>query len=237
MILDSYSLTTVVFQIQYADCYELWDNAGSVARRMLDIWPDVKVLEGQPQQQTLRSEKVEVQTGFTQSTITLRGIKNLDQRTVKQLSDAFEVWRDRLNLRNLSRVSAKTTYAKRFDDLKSANKYLDDLGLIRWPKQRVFDMSDEPAIRGFDLTYRFEEDSQFSTVRVRSETVKFEAKLDADFVDTPNISKILHRAAIDFDRGNLGSVDAVKLRVEDWFKGYLHVMRRDIDKVVLDSHD
>lgn len=237
MILDSYSLTALVFQIQYADCFELWDRAGSVARGLLDIWPDVKLIEGQPQQQTLRGEKVEIQTGFRQSTITLRGIKTLDQRTVKQLSETFEVWRERLGLRSLSRVSARACYAKKFDDLGAANQHLRDLGLVRWPKQRVFDMSDAPAVGGFDLTYRFDDSSQFSTVRVRSETVKYEATLDADFVETPNISKTFYRAAIDFDRGALGSVDAVKLRIEDWFKGYLHVMRRDIDKVVLANHD
>ncbi len=53
MILDSYKPTKLIFHIQYANAYELWDRAGAIGRCLGKIWPGLTLREGQPQHQTL----------------------------------------------------------------------------------------------------------------------------------------------------------------------------------------
>ena len=60
MILDSFKIINFVFQIQYVDSYALWDRAGTVAKQLCDIWPNLKLVEGNPQQQTLANENASI---------------------------------------------------------------------------------------------------------------------------------------------------------------------------------
>src|SRR5687768_8915132 len=107
MILDSFKLHTAIIQIRYADAFLIWDRAGAISQRLSKIWDNLKVSEGQPQQQTLTGKDVNVQTSFTQATITLAGENALSQPKVRQLSDTFEIWRETLELDELNRVSTR----------------------------------------------------------------------------------------------------------------------------------
>lgn len=39
MILDKLKLATTIFQIQYADSFDIWDSAGTIAKQLSKIWP------------------------------------------------------------------------------------------------------------------------------------------------------------------------------------------------------
>ena len=108
---------------------------------------------------------------------------------------------------------------------------LFDLNVVRWPTEKVFDQPVETPRNGVEFAFRFESESTFTILRLRAEETRFEMELDADYFDEP-LKKSLCRVYIDFDRGNLGAVDASKLSVADWLKGYVHVLRRDIPKVI-----
>ncbi|MDB5815127.1 MAG: hypothetical protein JWN23_2244 [Rhodocyclales bacterium] len=197
---------------------------------MSDIWPNLSLQGGQPNQQILRGDGIQINTGLAQSTLTLTGIKSLDQH--KNIRGAFEAWRDYLQLNQLLRLSARSTYVKEFASMREANAMLQNLKLGRWPQAKVFEQPMDSELNTIDMTFRFETVESFTTVRVKTDRLTFEADLDADFVDEPKIRKEKNRFVVDFDRGLLGTVDAAKLSIEDWLKGYTHVMRRDLDKVI-----
>jgi len=232
MILDSFKLHSTIIQISYADAYEIWDRAGAIARRLSRIWSGLKLAEGQPHQQVLQGEGVNIQTGITKSTVTLSGDKALGQLKVQQINDTFEVWREALELNELNRVSTRVTYLKEFASLKEANAELLSWNLARWPTTKVFDQPLEGGHNGLEIQYRFEDENSFSVLKLKAEQLKFEVDLDPYFVDEPKIRKIKNRMAVDFDRGLLGSVSAEKFRMGEWIKGYQHILRRDIEKVI-----
>jgi hypothetical protein len=232
MILDSYKLHSAVIQIQYAESYAIWDRAGEISRGLCKIWPDLKLAEGQPQQQTLEGKGVNIQTGITKSTVTIRGESALSLPKVKQLSETFELWREALELIELSRVSTRTAYAKEFSTLKDANATLLSLNLAQWPDGKVFDQPVDSDRNGLEIQYRFEDKNSFSVLKLKAEQVKYTVELQPEIFDEPNVEKIINRLLIDFDRGLLGSVSADKLRMDEWIKGYQHLLRRDIEKVI-----
>jgi hypothetical protein len=232
MILDSFKLNSAIIQLQYDEAFELWDKAGFVARAVCNIWPGVKLAKGQPQQQILRGKGVTLETGLTQATLTLMGPKAFEQSKVQQAKETFEVWREALALNQLKRISTRTTYIKEFASMKEANAELLALNMIRWPNTKVFDQPMEGDRNGVEILFRFEDQNSFSLLTLKAEQLKFEVDLDPQFTDQPEIRSLKNRLNIDFDRGLLGSVDATKFRMDDWIKGYLHILRRDLEKVI-----
>lgn len=232
MILDSFKLETVVTQLRYVNAFELWDKAGAISRRLSAIWSDLRLVEAKPQQQILRGNGVDIQTGLTQSTVTLSGPKSLEQGKVQQMKETFEIWRDMLSLGSVKRISTRATYSKEFPTMKEANAALFALNLARWPTTKVFDQPETAERNGIEMLYRFEDENSFSLLQLKAEQLKFEVDLDPEWVDEPEIRKKKSRMVIDFDRGLLGAVNAEKFRMDDWIKGFQHVLRRDIEKVI-----
>jgi hypothetical protein len=231
VFLDKFKLDTVAVQLQYAAAFEVWDSAGAVAKGMLGIWPDLQVLEGQPFQQTLKASCIQVQTGIKVSTVTVSGHTSLDQRTREQIAEAFKIWKTSLALDRLARISTRAIYAMGFDSLGDANAALHALNLARWPRGNMFDQSEKSAKNALELSYKFEDDASFSFLRLRTEENKYEVRLDPPF-ENQELKTVISRLVVDFDRGLLGSIDASKFRMDDWLKGFQHVLRRDVDKIV-----
>lgn len=235
MILDSFKLDNVIVQLRYAEAFELWDRAGKISRQLCDIWPDLKLVEAGPQQQVLKGPGVEIQMGLAQSTVVLVGAKALEHRKVEQIKQTFEVWRQDLTLSRVDRVSMRVTYAKEFPSLGEANTELIGLNLAKWPTVKVFDQPMESDRNSVEILYRFEDENSFSVLRLKTEQIKYEVNLDPAFVEHPEIRKSKSRMIVDFDRGLLGSVSADKFRMDEWIKGYQHILRRDIEKVTKGS--
>jgi hypothetical protein len=234
MILDKFALHSLAIQVVHDPAYQLWDYAGVIARALVEIWPGLTLADGQPNQQSFKAPGVQVQVAVNQTTINIRtNNRPLDQARTRQIVETYDLVRNALQLENLSRLSARATHVRWFDNIQEANAAVRDMGLVRWPEEdRVFDQPVDGEKNGSEVIFRFETDSAFSVVRVRAEELRFEVELDPDFFEELNPEKVRSRAVIDFDRGLLGTVDAKKLRMEDWLKGYMHVLRRDIDKVL-----
>ncbi len=232
MILDSFKLLNTTFQITYSEAYMLWDRAGEIAERVRSIWPDLKLSEGRPKQQTFEGKDITLQTGLTLSTIILNGENSLDQNKARKIKETFEVWRQSLELHDLQRMSMLTTYAKEFSSMKEANAELIALNIARWPSTKVFDQPLESELNGLEIFFRFEDKDSFSTLKLKCERTIYKVNLDPEYINDSDIESIKNRLLITFDRGMLGTIDAKKFRFDDWVQGYQHVLRRDIEKLI-----
>ena len=232
MFLDTFNLQSLVFQMQYAHAFEIWDRAGAVSRRLKGIWPKLEVLRGEPQIIILKAPGVTVRTEIATATLTFNSLKNMDARTTQQIAEAVDVWLSELGIEELQRVSMRVNYTKNFPTLRDANAALFGLQLARWPDQKVFDQPLDGSRNGLEISYRFEDENTFTVLRLKAEGLTYEQQLDPEFFEEETLAKEINRVVLDFDRGLLRSIDARKFLTEDWIKGYFHVLRRDIDKVV-----
>ncbi|MBL8377242.1 MAG: hypothetical protein JNM79_05205 [Burkholderiales bacterium] len=231
MNIDQYRIHSAVVQIQFPTSYLLWDCAGEIADAMCRIWTNLELQEAKPDQQVLRGPGVQIRTGLSQCVIALSGEKSLEQSNIERLAESYIIWRKTLQFESLSRLSTRLVYTKEFKTLREANAELFATGLVKWPSGRVFEQPIDSEKNTFDLSCRFEDENAFSFIRLRAEKVEFKAELDPDFVGEP-IIRTKCRAFIDFDRGLLGSVNAEKVRMDEWLKGVLHVYRRDTRKLL-----
>jgi hypothetical protein len=203
-----------------------------ISQQLSKVWSNLQLAEGLPQQQTLIAKGVKIQTGLTQSTVTLTGNDVFSPLKVRQITDTFDIWRKALELGDLARVSTRIMYSKDFDLLKDANDKLRSFGLVRWPDTKVFDQPMESDQNAYHLQLRFQDDKSFSFLTVETEQLKYEVELDPEFVDETEIKESKNRVVIDFDRGILTPTRAEKFRMDEWLKGFQHILRRDLDKVI-----
>lgn len=233
MILDKFNLATTVFQINFKESFLLWDRAGAIASDMSKIWPDLKVAEGMPDRQTLRGKNALIQTTMVNGILTLKGEDALSEQSVLATKKLYEIWREQLDLSVVERISTRTIYHRDYGSLGDANRAIFARNLAKLPEGKVFDQPTDSPLNGVELRYRFEDDKSFAFVRLAVESFKYEVELDPAFVEAPHmIKKEKHRVVIDFDRGMLGGVDSQKFRVDEWFKGYQHIINRDLEKVL-----
>jgi hypothetical protein len=232
MILDSCKLLSVTIQIEYQEAFEIWDHSGAITRRLSSIWSDLSVSEAQPHQQVLNGKNLRIQTGITKSTVTLTGEKSLVQNRINQLKDTFAVWREELALETFNRVSTRIQYVKNYNSIKEANAQLFSLNLAKWPETKVFDQPTDSDYNSLELRYRFQDKESFSILTFKTEQIIYQVDLDPSFVEEYEIKKTENRLMVDFDRGLLGSVSADKFRIDEWIKGFQHLLRRDIVKII-----
>jgi hypothetical protein len=234
VILDSFKIRQLIVQIRYAHAIELWDSAGAACRRIQKLWPGVEIVGelASPNNVVLKGGKTQIDTGLEQSTISLAQLATLDQHTSQQIVDTFATWRDELEFVRLTRVSSRIVYAKEFPTLAEANQELFKWGLCDFPKVKVFDQPTESALNTTDLTYRFEDEASFAFLRVFTQGVKLEIKADKDFPTMKDMSEVKNRLIIDFDRGLKQPTEASSFRMDEWLKGFMHVLRRDVEKVL-----
>jgi hypothetical protein len=231
MNIDDFKLRRLVCQLKYDDRFEVWDSAGRIARRMTGVWNGLKLVDGQPQQQTLRAPGVEILTGINMSNVVLSGALASDG-SFAPVHEAFSIWRDELKLDFASRVSTRAVYMRDFSSLRQANAELLALGLARWPAAKVFDQPVDADRNSVELVYRFEDPSSFALLRLKTESVTYTVELDRELVDIDDISKTKDRLILDFDRGLLERVDLQSFRMDEWLSGCKHLLRRDLQKVI-----
>lgn len=231
MFLDAFKLERLILQWQYANAFALWDNAGAIALALHKIWPDLEPSRAQPDTQLFSSRLVQIEVALRQTTITLQDVNSLDRHTDRLVS-AFDTIRSNLLLEELSRMSARAFYVKDFSSLQQASEELNQLNLARWPTQRVFDQPTDGDQNGLEIGYRFQDASSFAMLRLKPERVTYEAAVKHPYLDVQEQTVVKNRLLIDFDRGLLGSVKTANFRMEDWLKGFVHVLRRDIEKVI-----
>jgi hypothetical protein len=234
VIFDSFKIRQFVVQVRYPHALELWDHAGRVNRRIQKIWPDARIVGEavQPNNVVLKNDKAQIDTGLEQSTISLRQLTTLDSHTSQQIVDTFAAWREELSLTNLARVSSRVLYGREFPTMREANEELLKLNLCRVPKSKVFDQPTDSPKNTVVLTYRFEDEASFAFLRIRTEGVKMEFKADKDFTTLQDASETKNRLIIDFDRGLIKSTEAASFRMDEWLKGFMHILRRDVEKVL-----
>src|SRR5690606_3311061 len=117
------------------------------------------------------------------------------------------------------------------EELAEANEFLLGLGLVKWPTSKVFEQDPRSGQNGFECSYRFQDELGFVVLRMKAEDLRFSADLDPDFFEEP-LSSRRCSAVLDFDRGSFGDIDAKAFNPGEWLRGYFHILRRDLPKVV-----
>lgn len=110
MELSDFKIRQVIFEIRYDDAYILWDRAGAVSSDLTRIWPNLKLAEGTPNQQSLRSDDASIQTGIASSNVVLIQPDNIVQFS-EQIEETLRIWVASLEINKFSRIGTRVIYS------------------------------------------------------------------------------------------------------------------------------
>lgn len=139
MILDSFKLHSAVIQASHEGAFRIWDRAGELAIELGKIWPSLSAREATPNQQTLMGPGYQISPNFNQLTITLRGAQSLAGSRIEQIHNSFKLLDRVLEIKKITRISARLTYTKQFSSQGEANGWVLATGLVNIPSGKVFD--------------------------------------------------------------------------------------------------
>jgi len=216
----------LTFEVRYDDSHLIWDVAGRITRELLDIWPGLKLEEGKPNQQVLKGQKLQVQTGIRTSHVMLFHPKTVVQHS-EQIASTLKVWTSFLELNKLTRIGTRTIFTKEYKSEEEADKAVVELNLVRVPEGPVFNCHSGPTQMG--LNVRWNDDLTTTYLSIGSERRVYEIDGPADFYD--EAKKVTKNAClIDIDRATLKPLELSKFDVRQWLEGVQHVQSRDIPK-------
>jgi len=198
---------------------------------MARVWGELKIKHPSPNQQVLEGQSVQLILGIEQSYITVKSDRALDSTTKDKLHASVIAIRDSLSLSEFTRVSARVSYGIYSETIAEANALARSFSCINWPEQKVFGQAKDSDENGVSFSFRFQDKTSFSVVEVKTEEATFHVDHDS-VLNVGPIDKKQCACLVEFDRGTFGPIDASRLRVIDWIEGFVHVMRRDIDKVL-----
>jgi hypothetical protein len=236
MYLDNLKLRSIAFQVNYPVAYEIWDSAGEIARKLIGIWPGLKLQHGEPNRQFMVGDGVTVRSE-AESAVAIFDAEHIKKISAEarshQIRDAFAIWRTSLNLSDLNRVSMRVQYYKDYSSTKDVVKAMSELNCCKFPTPKVFDQPLDGERNNVDTSFRWEDDKSFALLRIYAESAIIKRVASPEIPEDADIKREQFRLVVDFDRGFISPIKAKDLRVEEWIKGYFHVLRRDIDKILL----
>lgn len=233
MILDDYSISQLIVQINYPMAFEMWDRIGRVTRQLEKCWPGVEVARDavSPNAVTLKAKHFQITTGLETSTVVLRNLRTVDNLSIDRIAESFAIWRDGFELDKLTRLSTRVIYERKFSDSRTAQGAVTSLLKEKFT-ERVFNQDPDGDGNGLEKRWNFSDGNSFTKLSIRAEEIKYEISTDVVVDEWALDPVVVHRALIDFDRGLLKPPPASKIQMGDWVKGVIHLLRRDIEKVL-----
>ncbi|HUX90721.1 MAG TPA: hypothetical protein VMV48_08535 [Gallionellaceae bacterium] len=228
MELSEFKIRQVIFEIRYDNAFILWDRAGGISRDLTKIWPNLKLTEGTPNQQSLRSEDLSIQTSLLTSHIALIQPSNISQFS-EQIEETLRIWITSLEIKKFSRIGTRVIYAKTFESEDLAQKAVMNLGLVKYPEAPFFNHKIPP--RSSEVKLLWQDDSSQTQIIVKSEHQEVEV---GGLSDNPRDKhkKTADVMLIDIDRATRGDVELSKFRVVDWLEGVQHLIARDVKRIL-----
>jgi hypothetical protein len=225
MELKDFKIRQLIFEIRYENAYQLWDCAGVTTQELIEIWPGSTLNDGQPNQQSIKSDKTSLTTGINTSQIVINYPKTIIEYS-NQIEETLKVWVKHLKITNFTRVGTRVIYSKNFSDTKLADKAIVDMGLIKYPNLPFFNFTTLPSVS--DLRLYWEEENSQTQILLKSEHQQIEVSGFDEQEERQINSK--HYAILDIDRATKGTIELSKFKAHEWLDGVKHIISRDIDK-------
>ena len=224
--IDDFTLEKAVIELRYAPALLLWDRAGRLWSRVLEKYPELKLLQAQPNQTVFnlgRDFQFSVQTEKA-NLITDEPEPGLEK--FQELADSFvDTVVTTLEIAAVSRVGFRLTYFKTTRDQAEAVEVFRSTGRLRIPNGKLFGVENQHA--GGAFTLRLEDKQLGATVRIEVEGRKVDFEPPFGLKEVASVTDLRHGVTFDIDLFTTSATPVSQLRASEWIKQGLHVIRRD----------
>ena len=223
MELSDFKIRQVILEVRYDEAFALWDCAGRVHQELTRLWPGTTLQKAAPNEQVLRSERVEILTGIKTSRVALLSPTSI-LAAIDPMAETVNLWVTSLNITKFNRVGTRVIFARSFSSEDAANKAVVDLGLIRYPTAPIFNHRGKPYEN--EVRIRWQDSASQTQVMIKSEHQEIEMTVPTEGGEETQ-KRQLDFMLLDIDRATKGSIPLSKFRARDWLEGVQHIISRD----------
>lgn len=228
MELSDFKIRQVVLEVRYDDAFALWDCAGRVHQELSRLWPGTTLQKVAPNEQLLRSDRVEILTGIKTSRVALLFPASI-LAAIDPMAETVNLWVTSLNIAKFNRVGTRVIFARSFSSEDAANKAVVDLGLVRYPTAPIFNHKGRPYEN--EVRIRWQDTVSQTQVLIKSEHQEIEMTIPSEGGEETQKKK-LDFMLLDVDRATKGTIQLSKFRTRDWLEGVQHVISRDAPRIL-----
>lgn len=223
-------ISRLIFEIRYDDAFEVWDRAGEIHRALVKLWPNTRLAETKPNQQVLRGDQVQLQTGIRTSHVALFDVNSITKHA-DQIADTYRVWADVLSFKELKRVGTRVIYRKRYASDSEAGAAFLSLGFIRTVDMPSFGHSGPPS--GGEVRLTWKDEAAATTLTVKNEEQTLEIEAVPDFAEGGK-KLVRNDFVVDIDRATSKPIELSQFRVQDWLQGVQRIVSRALPQMLRD---
>lgn len=215
------------FELRYPHAYPLWDAAGKIASEAAQRWPTLVLREATPGQQKFRiGDNIEMAVLIDRWHVLSVGPKHNEDEFLRICRFAYDQAALTLRVPKFSRVGLRPTFLKRFNAIDEAVQAFVSTGLVRVPDGRHFGIEGKLALPECILRYESDQLGCMAHLKVQTRKVGILEKPlgDVDF-DLKEVER--HEFVFDIDYYTMSDVLVGQLKVEEWIRQAMQVVRRD----------
>jgi hypothetical protein len=228
--ISDFRLFTTACEFRFQNSYHLWDRAGEIWSDFVAANPEAKLVKADPGQTTFRLGS---QREFT---------VNLDRfgvnAHVPSSTDAFAAEADEfaksvsrhLKVGSYSRIGLRTVFVREYPDIGAATVEMLGLKLLWVPNGPFFGISGTPSETRYSC--RLEDKSKGCLIQIFVNKREFEPELPFAWEGDKILRVEKNDLVMDIDYYTIASTSIGQLNVQEWIKQGMHVIRRDINKII-----
>lgn len=216
-----------VLEVRFADAYRIWDASGQLWEAAQAAWPEITQADVNPNNVAFVSKSNRYDLVAKIDTAFFR-VSYPDLKFEIYLKDAakfIELVCEVFNVNIFLRVGYREIYSKEYPDRKSATDVVENLGLLKLPSEKKFNVEGDT----YDPQYlgRWEGDIDGVAVRINAVTEKIEFDAPNNIPDLESIQVEKYKFVFDVDKYLHADTPVGAIKLLDWLSQGHQVIRRD----------
>jgi hypothetical protein len=230
--LDQFTAWNATFEVRYDTAFLFWDRSGSIWAEVKKRYPEATVEQASPNQVRISvDDRTSAAASVDKAHFTVVNPKN-DLRELQSFSKVlFPPLLRYLDVSSLTRVGLRVVYGKRFDGRKEAADFVSAHSPI--PKLKGKHLNVDGIVFEPEMYFQYEGDVLGFSIRIKAHQTKMTLAVPVEFQDALKENRAERSyVTLDVDYYAHGITPITSFDASAIIEGWLHVIRRDIGKVL-----
>lgn len=231
-LLDLFKLERAVLEVRYPGAYLHWDRAGALWTEMTRKWPDLTNVKGTPVQTVFaRPGKHQLAVEMQQARI----IEFLPHSSLKSFAESAAWFVDvvvrSLEIHTFTRVGLRQIFFLRSSGSEKAAETVLESGLLKIPDSGFLGMQQRRVLFP-EYAVRCEGEATGARVSLKAIQRSFEREPEPMIGETEPWREEQFGVEYDVDYFTTKQADIEQMKLDEWIRGAVHVLRKDTESLV-----
>jgi len=227
--ISDFRLSTVAFECRFSPAYLHWDRAGAIWSELASRYPTVKLLKAEPNRTAFRLEnRFEFQIQLDRFHIGGHNPAPGLEEFSRTAEDFGETVVRQLGIERYCRLGLRPIFVREYPDRDAASAAMLAMRLLWNPTGPCFGVPDAPVSPSYGLRWEDKAKGCLVQVLVGERQYEFEPPFGWEGVEPKDVKKT--DLAVDVDYYTVAAAAVGQVKISEWIRQSMHVVRRDINR-------